>query len=233
MNTSSLLAATIAGTVIASSASAQLSLNFEAPAYRGDANTAYSQWESFTTEYTPTLVGNAPDVASGAGGEVLQLTQPQPNPAGPFGEPPIGILSNNNLYTGWQVGDFSLTGAVTGDLQTLTLQVASSGNRFNWSEFTLEGGGSSIAPTLVEELFADQFEQPFPGGTVTIYNQVYRLTWDVSGNADEILDFAVDFATDESSISLDAVALDVAFAPAPGAGVLLAVGGLGLLRRRR
>lgn len=230
--TALVLVGALSAATLAPEALAQLSSNFVAPGFRGDTNTEYSQWENFTSAYTPGPAGNAPDVETSGGGQLFQLEQPTAPPMGvPL--PPITISSANNIYTGWQVGDFALTDDAPGDIQTVSLQVAASGMRFDWDGFTLDYGGGIVAPDMISALFDEQVVIPTPGGNVTSYNQVYRLTWDLSPFGDDVTGYTVDFATVESSISLDAIALDVAFVPTPGVLAAFGLAGLGLTRRRR
>lgn len=182
------------------------------------ANSAYAQWESFTSPTGP----NTPDVGSFAGG-----TLPGSAPAWNVFDSSGGsfITSGGNIYS-FSVPSNMHVVAPNFDLgasytTTVLLQIRTQGTEFLPSSVNIGG----VAPVETVELL----RQPLGGFGGFLVDTLFR--WEIAGNA---ASYEIRFDASGSSMSTDRVAVDTyTFVPAPGAAALLALGGLVAGRRRR
>jgi len=187
---------------------------FVAPAFRGQAGTEYSGWESFTNAYSGP---NFPSLAASTGDGFITQTTPGIGafPNGPF-------ITGGNIYSFATTNTFTLTDATAYTLGTVVFQLRNNDGTvpFNYSSVHLEydnGGGPLSLFTTRTEL------NNSGGGIASLWN------WDVSALG--INSYKIYFNASDISLSLDAVALDTQVVPEPSALALSAFG-LVLLGKR-
>ena len=195
-------------------ASADLT-NPEIPSWRGDANTSFAQWDSFTSP------DGGPNAATEGGGMNLYN----------FGEGAI-IASSGNLYG--LGGPLNIhvypAQAPLFNMQKAVVNVAYLGNAIDVNGMRALVGDSSsgtfVDPTSVE-LRGTAGGGPFGGAT-------YAITFDLSNVAFGFQGLSFFFDSgDLSSSSLDAISIDVLGSAIPAPGALALLGLAGVARRRR
>lgn len=181
-------------------------------------NSAYAQWEVFTSTAGP----NTPSVGSFASG-AFGVGAPNWNT---FDRNAFSFVTGGgNIYSPAGVVapqvDIPNFGLGAGYATTILIQVRTQGTEIDLAS-VLVGG---IAPVQTTELF----RQPLGGPGGFIVDTLYRF--EVSGNTSG---YTAQFQALGSSLSLDRVAVDTFTAvPAPSAVALLGLGGLVASRRRR
>lgn len=202
--------ACVAITVAASAASADL-VNPLVPDWAGDDTASTYTWNSFTN------ANNAPNFPDSPF-----------DPTGPslfnFGPGAI-IAGSGNIYN--PGGGLNIHVYGSGPVGQAVLNFATGGTEFNYDNvrlFVSDGGDNS------ETIFATGEERNREAGGFGGSNVTMAYSWDVSVGF-EVSEWGFFFGSDAAHSSLDAVQLAVNTVPAPGA--LLALGGLGLARRRR
>jgi hypothetical protein len=206
--------------VAAVSASAHAGLvNPLIPGWSGGANTQRAQWDSFTQ---PSGGANVPDLAGSSPFSLMN-----------FG-PGAFITGSGNIYSQTGALYIMIMGGTLNNAATPTqvvMNVATAGSTLNLASVRLSlfdnsGNSMSIAPAL-SELRADSPTPPQGSA------QTWAFTWNTAGVPLTATGFRVEFSAGAPSMSLDAVRLDMQYAPTPGAWALLAISGLTASRRRR
>jgi hypothetical protein len=180
------------------------------------ANSAYAQWESFTTVAGP----NAPDVGHSAVGSLPNLSAFNVSASGTG----ASVLGSGNIYSGGSAMSVTITVPSfvvdPSNPTILLLQTRTQGTEINPATVLING----VAPTQVTELSRVSL-----GPQGAMVDTAWR--WDLPTSAST---FTVTFAgASPTFLSLDRVAVDVFTVPTPGAGAVLAFGALAAVRRRR
>jgi len=210
--------------VLAAAASAGV-VNPFVPTWRGQANTMFMGWETFTSAYAG---ANAADMAGSS------------NLANLFNFGPGAILTNVPLPTGIYnpTGPLSIMimGGVTSAPRNPTdvvMNVASAGTGIVNSTVALTlfdnaGNSKRLAPTTT--LLRNSVPDGVGGTAVTT-----AFTWSIDPIAWNCTRWQIDFSSAAPHAILDAVTLDLKLVPTPGALAVLAafVGGTPRGRRRR
>jgi hypothetical protein len=204
------------GVLVLVGAASPAMAGFEAPSWRGEANTTYQEWNTFTTA----LGLNEPDVA---------VSNPNGDPTLQNLETTAFLTGGGNLYSFAAPLDLEVT-IPTENLgadwtTTIFLQIRSLGTEVDpASVILISSDGTSSAFGTSTELSRTALGG-FGGDQVeTLYS------WEVSGNASS---YILSFAGLSSSLSLDAVSVDtrafLSTASVPEPTTLVSVGlGLGL-----
>ncbi|MCH2161901.1 MAG: hypothetical protein MK085_08525 [Phycisphaerales bacterium] len=202
---------------LAGTAAADL-VNPLVPDWRGDADTAYYQWDSFTQSF------GAPNF-----------------PTAPPGPPAVGlynfesgatIADSGNLYgaNGLNIHIYPMSEAPSAPPMTAVLNISTMGTTL--SPDTVQG---YLGPPMAGGQYFDfvssevRFEQSM--GEMGVMRTM-AFTFDFSDWSGGDTTFGFFFKGEMPHISLDAVSLDLNFVPAPGALALIGLAGLGSRRRR-
>ena len=201
----------IASTLIfAGSVSADL-VNPDVPSWRGDAGTGFTQWDSFTSADGG---ANAPD--QGFGFNLFN-----------FGTGGV-IAGSGNLYGaggGLNIHVYQAGPPILG-LNEAVLNIAFIGNRIdtdNVRAFVGEMGSGSYVDSVAELRSTS--------GSGQFVSETWAFTFDLSAFSGGVFPLSFFFGSELPNTSLDAVSIDYNTIPAPGA--LMAMGLLGVARRRR
>lgn len=200
-------------TVATSVASADL-INPLEPTWRGDANTAFSQWDSFTSADGG---ANAPE--QGAGWNLYN-----------FGPGAI-IASSGNLYGAGGALNIHVYPAAAPlyNMQEAVVNMSFAGNPIDVDNVR------ALVGTAEDGTFVTGVSEFRGGGGGGFAPQTYAFTFDLSNVAFgfQSLSFFFDSAG-ESNSSLDAISIDVlgSAIPAPGALALFGMAGFAARRRR-
>lgn len=159
------------------------------PGFRGEATALFAGWDAFTIPFGGT---NAPDdPASDAQASVEQTT------------PGAILTSTMNIYHPAGTPVFVVAATTPSDAKQVILQVRTLGNPLDDASFVLEyedvGGATvSLAPTTFQVL------SPAGGFAAEKY-----AAFDLSGQAEDVIDFQITFAGQMDNLSCDAILLDV------------------------
>lgn len=180
------------------------------------ANSAYAQWETFTTVAGP----NTPDVGVFAVGTLPNMSAFNVSASGTG----ASVLGSGNIYSGGAAMTVTITvpSFVVDPFSPsiLLLQTRTQGTEINPATVLING----VAPTLVTELARVSL-----GAQGAMVDTAWR--WDLPTSATS---YTITFSGSAPTfLSLDRVAVDVFAAPTPGAGAVLALGALAAARRRR
>jgi hypothetical protein len=205
---------------------------------RGDADTAFGSWDTFSSYSFSNLAAN-----SGGGFTILGLNQSITTTGNPGADQGAGIYNTFSgfsgtpgtdlIYNGARNTNFSVTGTTPFAIKGFTLQVKQA--------VTQASLGGLVLPTL-NGIAADGFTTDSGTGDTTSSTGDYSVTtwyWGDSLAATTITDFTVAIAPTSTRTAFDGFVVDagpVAAVPEPGTIALLtlaATGGLLLLRRRR
>ena len=193
----------------AGTASADL-VNPLVPSWAGDATADSYAWNSFTEAFN---APNFPDSPFSTGAQLFN-----------FGAGAI-IAGSGNIYN--PGGGLNIHVYGNGPVGQAVLNVATGGTELNYDNvrlFVSDGGSNS------DTFFATAEERSREAGSFGGSNVTSAYTWDVSV-AYEVTEWGFFFGSDAAHSSLDAVSLYVNSVPAPGA--VMALGLLGVARRRR
>jgi hypothetical protein len=165
--------------------------NAYTPPFRGQANSEYSGWETFTIPFNGP---NTPDVAETSSDDAT-LTQTTPGAI---------LTSTGNIYNPAGPSHFVLSDTLPADLQEVVLQVSVFGVPADYGSFILSytdtsGQLVSLPPDSIQNLWN-------AGGSLED-----RIDWDLSANPDSITSYTIQFDASAVHMSLDAVNLDVRF----------------------
>jgi MYXO-CTERM domain-containing protein len=212
-----------------------------APTWRGDANTAYYNWETFTSAdgYNdgPNFPGNVPGPPSGDA--LLFNFGTNGPPSGP-GWPGTGavIASSGNIYG--NAGQLNIHAYGYGnEIQDVVFNAATFGTQIDFDsvQLALEFLGGAQTQISLAELglvnYTEDFPAPGPPGNVATLDNI-SWSYDLSGYSD-VTGVGLIFTSDTTNMSLDAFSMDLRFAaiPSPGALALFGLAGLAGRRRRR
>lgn len=212
------IASIVAASLVAGSAQAGL-VNPLIPSWSGGPDTRSAQWDSFTQ------ASGGANIPDGAGSSPFSLMNFAP---GAF------VTGAGNIYSVNTALYLMITGGTLGNAASPTqvvMNVATAGSVLNTSGVRLSlfdslGNSIQLEPTS-SELRADAPAQP--QGAI----QTWAFTWNTTFVPFQASGFRVEFGASAPSMSLDAVRLDMQYAPAPGALALLAASALTATRRRR
>ena len=165
--------------------------NAYTPPFRGQVDSEYSGWETFTIPFNGP---NLPDVA-GTSSDDAVLTQTTPGAI---------LTSTGNIYNPAGPSHFVLSDTLPEDMLEVVLQISAFGVPADYGSFVLsytDGSGQliSLPPDSIQNLWnaGGSFED--------------RFDWDLSGNSDSITNYTIQFDASAMHMSLDAVILDVRF----------------------
>ena len=144
------------------------------------------------------------------------------------------VTGTGNLYSINSALYLMIMGGTLGNAASPTqvvMNVATAGSLLNTAGIRLSlfdnvGNSMQLAPS-VSQLRADAPAQP--QGAI----QTWAFTWNTTFVPFQASGFRVEFGASAPSMSLDAVRLDMQYAPAPGALALLAISAFTAGRRRR
>ena len=212
------IASIVATSLVAASAHAGL-VNPLIPSWSGGPNTQFAQWDSFTQASGGS---NIPDTAGSSPFSLMNFA------------PGSFVTGSGNIYSLNSALYLMIMGGTLGNAASPTqvvMNVATAGSLLNTagvrlSLFDNAGNSMQLAPSI-SQLRADAPAQP--QGAI----QTWAFTWNTTFVPFQASGFRVEFGASAPSMSLDAVRLDMQYAPAPGALALLAISAFTAGRRRR
>ncbi|TVR50779.1 MAG: hypothetical protein EA425_09175 [Puniceicoccaceae bacterium] len=204
MNPSSLIKRGLAALCLTSATALGLSAStehFAVPDFRGDPDTAYAVWSVFTE------AADAPNTPN-EGNLDAAITQFNPT---------AFLTGGGNIYSFAEPLEFELAADAGFEVGAVVFQTRTLGTVLDLDTITIDwtgpdGSGSLSAPA--PELLFSQMLGGFGGEDL-----VYR--WDLSLAGTQATAFTINFEAASSSLSLDAVSLDVAIVPEPAAAAVL------------
>ena len=205
----------IAAILSITAASAADLVNPDIPSWRGDANTAYAQWDSFTS------ADGGPNAAEQGSGWNLYN----------FGSGAI-IASSGNLYGAGGALNIHVYPAAAPlfGMQEAVVNISFAGNPIDTSNVRAYVGEAGSG-TYVDSSSASQVG----GGGGGFAPVTWAFTYDLSAVGQGFQGLSFFFGSELANSSLDAISIDVrgSAIPGPGALALLGVAGIGARRRRR
>ena len=219
MNRFSSVVAFAATTAIAASAMAGFAVE-DVPTWRGDADTLYGGWDSFTqANFAPNFseTGNM-----GFAGQIYNFS------------PTAFIAGSGNIYDAAGPLNIHHYVELTGvDITDVVVNLATMGTLPNLEDVLFQAVTSSGDTQFLDtSAYSTNFQQDIPG-----FGSTLNLSWefDLSDIAGDVTSIAFIVQGTAAHMSLDAFSSDVRFTnvPAPGALALLGLAGLAGRRRRR
>ena len=205
----------IAAILSITAASAADLVNPDIPSWRGDSNTAYAQWDSFTS------ADGGPNAAEQGSGWNLYN----------FGSGAI-IASSGNLYGAGGALNIHVYPAAAPlfGMQEAVVNISFAGNPIDTSNVRAYVGEAGSG-TYVDASSASQVG----GGGGGFAPVTWAFTYDLSAVGQGFQGLSFFFGSELANSSLDAISIDVrgSAIPGPGALALLGVAGIGARRRRR
>ena len=190
--------------------------NPDIPTWRGDANTAFAQWDSFTSAN-----GNANVAEQGEGWNLYN-----------FGSGAV-ISSSGNIYASGGELNIHVYPAVMPlfAVQQAVVNISFAGNPIdtdNVRALLVDQESGSFVNSSTAELVGGGTGGPFAPVT-------WAFTFDLSALGQGFQGLSFFFGSELTNSSLDAISIDVlgSAIPGPGALALLGVAGIGARRRRR
>ena len=194
------------------------------PTWRGDANTAYYSWDTFTQ--------------AGPSG-VNYPSQGSSSPAGLTNHGVGAIIAGSgNLYGAGGALDIEVT-ATGSNIAEAVFNVATAGTQIDFSTVSLSlqiDGGPGYnefidGSTLALLNYQDSEPAPGPPGNFSYIDNI-SFTFDLSGYGN-VTALSFDFKSETVNMSLTDFAMDLRFTPIPAPGALALFGLAGLAGRRR
>ncbi|MBL9139727.1 MAG: PEP-CTERM sorting domain-containing protein [Verrucomicrobiales bacterium] len=207
---------------LAASCSAVAGTNgFIAPAFRGQPDTTFTGWESFTVGIGEP--GNAGDLPGSNNSARFYQTAPG-----------AMVLGSGNIYNGADKSQFEVRyTAASQSVGLVSLQIRTLGTELSYDSLKLVGAGDTGPITLTAtrtELDRISFGPPPPNpGSGVGVSSLWQ--WDLSGLGVDY--FSVSVAAAEINLSLDSATLDVQLVPEPTVVPLAMLGGALLMLCRR
>ena len=201
----------------------------DVPAWRGDANTAYYSWESFTSADGIMDGPNFPGNEMFPSGNALLFN---------FGSGAT-IAGSGNLYAFGGPLNIHTYGYSDTDVQDVVFNFATLGTEIDYMSAMLawtdgeENGESGVIMPVMDYSINFYQEADFGQGMGAIVNVSW--SFDLSGIDADIREVGLIWDSESFNISLDSASMDLRFAavPAPGALAVLGLAGLAGRRRRR
>jgi hypothetical protein len=197
---------------------------------RGDAGTVYAGWNIFTDDADPGIVDTSPDVPASTliGGGTTGGPAVGSIGTGPFrvteaGTPGTFLTSGGNIYNPSFATAFTVEvgGVAESGPVRLALQVRTQGDELDYGAVTVNGTAFDTRTELERAALGG-----FGGAMV---DSLFVWTLAAGSNL-----YSFEFGAASSSLSLDALTVDVAPVPLPAPVLLLgsALAGLAAMRRR-
>ena len=195
-------------------------VNPDVPDWRGDANTLYGGWESFTN------ANNAPNFAEegnmGFLGSIYNFSGSAIIAGSGNIYDPGGVLNMHHYVQG-----------VDGDITDAVINISTAGTDPNFAGAVFQWNGANGESGFLSTANYDvNFEQVIPQ-----FGTTYNVSWtfDLSDIAAQVTDIGFIIQGTAPNMSYDAGAIDIRYAavPAPGALALLGLAGFAGRRRRR
>ncbi|MDP7188554.1 MAG: hypothetical protein QGI74_01705 [Phycisphaerales bacterium] len=195
----------------------------DAPTWRGDADTSWYHWESFSSASMETGP-NFPTNEQFPSGEALLFN---------FGDGAV-VSGDGNIYGFGGPLNIHAYAYASADVQQAVANISMHGTELLYDQVMLvwndgiEGGEEGF---LFADVSMNYWEEvDFGGGIGAIANVSY--TFDLSSVSADIREIGVMFQTAGAHSSLDAMAIDLQTVPAPGVLAVLALAGMRRRRRR-
>ena len=191
-------------------------VNPDVPTWRGDANAAFAQWDSFTS------ADGGPNAAEQGGGWNLFN----------FGSGAV-IASSGNIYASGGALNIHVYPAAAPlfGMQQAVVNISFAGNPIDTSNVRAFVGEQQSGT------YVDASSASLVGGGGGGFAPVtWAFTYDLSAVGQGFQSLSFFFGSELTNSSLDAISIDVlgsAVIPGPGALALLGVAGIGARRRRR
>ena len=223
MNCAKCVLGTFAAAMLSSTAMAGFVVE-DVPAWRGGVDTAYYNWETFTS--ADSTQPNFPNNEAFPSGSALLFN---------FGSGAT-IAGSGNIYAFGGALNIHTYGYADSDIPEAVFNFATLGTEINYSgamiAWTGANGEQGIISNLTESINFYQ-EQDFGQGVGALVNVSWSI--DLSSIDADVREIGMIWQSDTVNISLDAASMDLRFAavPAPGALALLGLAGLAGRRRRR
>ncbi len=190
--------------------------SFQVPAFRGEAGSTFTGWESFKVGVADP--GNSGDLAGSSSN--AKLFQFSPNAL---------VLGSGNIYNGTDASRFEIRYSGTVPIGQVVLQIRALGTELKYDDVHLVAWTQSLTTSRTElDRLAFGPPPPSPGSGVGVSS---LWQWDISSLAAN--SFAISFNANEANLSLDSATLDVRAAPEPGVMTLAFAGAAALLVARR
>ena len=204
------LASIVAVSAVTGMATADL-VNPLVPDWRGDANTAFAQWDSFTS------ATGGPNAAEQGGGWNLYN----------FGSGAI-IASSGNLYGAGGALNIHVYPAAAPlyNMQEAVVNISFAGNPIDVANVR------ALVGTAEDGTYVTGTPE-FRGGDGGFSPQTYAFNFDLSSAAFGFQSLSFFFDSELANSSLDAISIDVLGQAVPSPGVLALLGLAGLTSRRR
>ena len=196
----------------------------DVPSWRGEANTAYYNWENFSSAGAatgPNMPGNEPFPS----GNALLFN---------FGEGAL-ISGDNNIYGFGGPLNIHTYGYTQSDAQQAVFNFSTAGSLIDYSSAMLvwndgvDGGESGMVLATVSVNYSEEADF---GGFIGYFLNV-SWSFDLSGIDADIRQIGMIWQSEAAHTSLDAAAMDIQFAAVPAPGVLALLGLAGVAGRRR
>jgi len=196
----------------------------DVPAWRGDANAAYYNWEDFTAADGFVDGPNFPTNEAFPSGNAMLFN---------FGSGAI-ISGDNNIYGFGGPLEIHTYAYTEADADQVVINISVAGSEMLYDAVGLfwvgADGTEGYMPGMSYSM--NYYEEADFGGFTGAYVNV-SYAFDLSSVGADVRELGIMFNGSAAHMSLDAVSLDILTVPAPGALALLGVAALGRRRRRR
>ena len=196
----------------------------DVPAWRGDAGSAYYNWESFTAADGYLEGPNFPTNESFPTGNAMLFN---------FGEGAI-ISGDDNIYGFGGPLNIHTYAYTQSDADQVVINISVAGSEMLYDAVGLfwvgADGSEGYMPGMSYSM--NYYEEADFGGFTGAYVNI-SYAFDLSSVGADVRELGILFNGSAAHMSLDAVSLDILTVPAPAALALLGVAALGHRRRRR